>query len=143
VANNRGVLVDAGPLVAILSERDQYHAIYFSEAKSLRGPFYTSWPVVTEAAYLLRDEAGAVEKLLGRIRDSKLQLISLGADDADGISAILKQYADQDFGLADATLMYLADRTGIERVFTIDQRHFSLFRMSNGRALALSPDTIS
>ena len=143
MASNRGVLVDAGPLVAILSERDQYHVTCFSEAKSLRGPFYTLWPVVTEAAYLLREEAGAVQKLLGRIRDSKLQLISLGADDADGISAILKQYADQDFGLADATLMYLAERDGIERVFTTDQRHFSIFRTSNGRALSLSPNTIS
>lgn len=138
-----GVLVDAGPLVAILSERDQHYGVCFSAAKLLRGPFYTSWPVVTEAAYLLREQPGAVEKLLGRIRDSKLHLVPLGVGDVDGILAILTQYADQAFDLADATLMYLAEREGIEHVFTIDHRHFSLFRTTNGRALSLHPSTIS
>jgi len=135
----KGVLVDAGPLVAILSERDQHHSICTTAATSLHGPFYTTWPVVTEAAYLLRTESGAVEKLLGRIRESKLQLLPLVAADADGISSILTRFADQEFDLADASLMHVAMREGIDQVFTIDHRHFAVFRTSNGQSLTLHP----
>jgi uncharacterized protein len=134
-----GVLVDAGPLVAILSKRDQYHRVCISAAVNVRGPFYTSWPVIAEAAYLLRSRAEKIDKLLTRIRDGKLRLLQLDASDVDGISAILSQYADQDFDFADATLMYLAERERIETVFTVDYRHFSLFRTSQGKSLSLVP----
>jgi predicted nucleic acid-binding protein len=110
----KGVLVDTGPLVAILSERDQHHAVCVDAAKTLRGPFYTVWPVITEAAYLLRDNPVAVEKLLGRIRSFRLRLLHLTAEDVDGVSQILSTYHDQDFDLADASIMHVAERDGIE-----------------------------
>ncbi len=48
------VLVDAGPLVALLSAADQHHQRCVEQAKELVHSAYTCWPVVTEAAYLLR-----------------------------------------------------------------------------------------
>ena len=136
---SEGVLVDAGPLVAILSARDQFHDDCLREARTLRGPFYTSWPVIAEAVYLLKNRTAAVQKLLSRIRTLKLRILQLTADDIDGISAVLVRYADHHLDLADATLMYLAEREGIETVFTIDQRHFSIYRTSQGNSLILRP----
>lgn len=135
----RGVLIDTGPLVAILSERDQHHAVCRAEAKKLRGPFYTCWPVITEAAFLLKDRPPTVAKLLGRVRDQKIQILPLSSDDADAIAQILSKYADQDFDLADAALMHLAERETMLTVFTIDHRHFSLYRTAVGKPLAIVP----
>lgn len=135
-----GILVDTGPLVAILSERDQHHAVCLATAKNLRGPFFTSWPALTEAAYLLRDRVEAVQSLLDRVRRGRILLLSLDASDVADISAILSKYADQRFDLADASLMHLAEREGIHTVFTIDRRHFSAYRTRNGSALSLLPD---
>ncbi len=40
---------------------------------------------------------------------------------------------------ADACLMHLAERDGIQHVFTLDRRHFRVFRTSNGRCIVAAP----
>jgi uncharacterized protein len=134
-----GVLIDTGPLVAILSKRDQHHSCCVDAAKTLVGPFYTCWPVVTEAAYLLRDRPDKVGRLLDQIRSGKFPLLQLTADDIDGISMILKKYSDQDFDLADASLMHLASRERLPSVFTIDGHHFGVYRTPEGDQLTVIP----
>jgi uncharacterized protein len=136
---HKGVLVDTGPLVATANDRDPYHAACVAEASQLRGPFCTCWPVITEAAYLLKDRPSNVQTLLGWLRTSKLLLLSLETADIEKITDILIRYADQSFDLADAALMHLAYREGIETVFTIDQRHFSVYRTPNEKPLLLRP----
>ena len=136
---NNGILVDAGPLVALLNRRDQHHAICVSASRTLRGPFYTCWPVITEAAYLLRENAVAVKKLLGRIRLGKIGVLQLLPEDMEGVAAILDKYSDQKLDFADAALMHLAERESIASIFTVDQRHFSLFRTIQGNSLTIVP----
>ena len=96
-------------------------------------------PVSTEAAYLLRTRADKVQLLLAQVRNGRLQLLQLDQQDVQGITRILTQYSDQDLDLADAALAHLAVREGIKSVFTIDDRHFSMFRTADGRPLALVP----
>lgn len=133
------VLIDSGPLVAILNVRDAHHDLCLAEAKRLRGTFCTSWSVVTESAHLLKHQADAVQKLLAWIRTSELVVLPLGADDITGLADILSRYADQGFDFADVSLMYLAEREAISTVFTIDRRHFPVFRSSRGMHLNLVP----
>jgi predicted nucleic acid-binding protein len=135
------MLIDSGPLVALLSERDEHHVACINAAKQLRGPFYTTWPAITEAAHLLKAQADAVQKLLAWIRISEIRLCHLTAEDADGIAEILEQYSDQNFDFADAGLMYLANREGMPRVFTIDYRHFSIYRTKQGKPLSIVPSS--
>jgi predicted nucleic acid-binding protein len=139
----QGVLVDTGPLVALLSADDQHHAACVAAAKSLAGPFYTVWPVVTEAAYLMRSRPNSVALLLAQIEAGKLCLADLSATDVSGIQSILSRYADQGFDLADAAVMHVTERDDIRRVVTIDRRHFSLFRTHSGSPLELHPAAIT
>jgi predicted nucleic acid-binding protein len=134
-----GILIDTGPLVAILSRRDEHHPVCVTEAKTLRGPFYTAWPVVTEAAYLLRNDRYAVDKLLSQIDTAKLRLLHLAADDVPAIATILRKYADQSLDFADAVLMHLTEREGIKSIFTVDRRHFTVYRSPTGQGLNLFP----
>lgn len=126
-------------MVALLNECDQHHAICVETAQTLTGPFYSCWPPVTEALYLLRTDPMAVHGLCSRIQSQRIALLELQAKDVAGIAAILARYADQHFDFADASLMYLAEREGLDTVFTIDHRHFSVFRTSSGAALKLLP----
>lgn len=137
--NAKGLLIDSGPLVALLNERDQYHTLCVNQAKTLRGNFYTAWPIVTEAAYLLKPYTGAVQKLLAWVRIGEIRLAPIDAVDVDGISRILLQYSDQNLDFADTTLMHLADRDGLTKVFTVDRKHFSVYRTSRRQSLKLVP----
>jgi predicted nucleic acid-binding protein len=111
-----------------------------SIAKELPLPIYTCWPVITEAAYLLRGSPAVVRRLLACCDGSRFAILPLGADDLSGIETVLSVYQDQSFDLADATLMHLANREGIDAVFTLDRRHFSIYRSARGSSLQLLPD---
>ena len=58
------ILVDTGPIVAILSTSDPWHDTCFQMVEDRHGPLLTCWPVITEAAYLVRKYRGAVRRLL-------------------------------------------------------------------------------
>jgi predicted nucleic acid-binding protein len=136
------LLVDSGPLVALLNERDQYHAVCIAQAKQRRGRFKTCWPVITETAHLLGNYPRAVQRLLSWIQTREIEILEVSASDAEGISELLSRYPDQHFDFADACLMYLADRESIVDVFTIDHRHFSVYRTKRRQPLTIIPASL-
>lgn len=135
---SRRVLLDTGPLVALLSKRDQHHSRCHELAKTLPAQLFTSGPVITEASYLISKQGGQSPRpILGMIRAGQLVVLPLEKDDYLGIDDILNRYSDQEFSLADASLMFLAEREGIEEIFTVDAKDFSVFRTSEGGALSI------
>jgi len=133
-------LIDTGPIVASLNRRDPYHAACQRAFANLAPFAYTCWPVITEAVYLLGDYSEPTQKLLESLRSQAFRILPLEVSDLDAIELILARYADQGFQLADACLMYLAEREGISQVVTLDRRDFSVFRTSRGEALTLLPE---
>jgi len=127
------VLVDTGPLVAILSSTDQHHEICVETLRHLPGPLLSCWPVMTEAAWLLRAYPRAVQQLLRSADSGFLELLPLAGAEA------MKSYADIQPQLADAALVYLADREGIDTIFTLDRRDFSVHRSAGKRPFRIVP----
>ena len=133
------VLVDTGPVVAILSESDEHHEACVEQLRHIRGPLLTCWPVITEAAWLLRAYPQAIRKLLSSFHGRPFELVPLGEADLPGIAAILAKYAALRIQLADASLVHLANREGIETMFTLDRRDFGVLRLAHGKKLSLIP----
>lgn len=131
------VLVDAGPLVAILRAEDQYHEVCVRTLTQLRDPLLSCWPVITEAAWLLRRHPRALEKLLLGSAGSFLELAQLSGAEAVPIAEILNRYAGLRPQLADATLVYLAERENVHTIFTLDRRDFSAYRTARKRAFRI------
>ena len=136
----RRVLLDTGPLVAILSAQDEHHAVCVDALRHLPGPLFSCWPVITEAAWLLRRDARAVQQLLKSLGGGFVELLPLASLEAPAIAAVMKKYADIRPQLADAALVYLADREGIDTIFTLDQRDFSVYRSTRKRAFRILPE---
>ena len=126
------ILIDTGPIVAILDENDQHHAACMEHAENLPELVYTCWPVITEACYLLRHRADLVQSLLEAVYDGVYELLPLSPADIPEIGGTLAKYQDQAIDLADACLVHLAEREQITTVFTVDDRHFQLFRTAGG-----------
>jgi predicted nucleic acid-binding protein len=55
------------------------------------------------------------------------------------IPAFLRKYRKLNPQIADAALMYLADRENIDTIFTLDRRDFSIFQLSGGRRVHILP----
>ena len=135
------VLVDTGPLIALYESKDPHHKACRDQAKLLPvGKAYTCWPVLTEAAYRLRRYPTERAKLFQAVRDGLYVLLPLGVNDIADIEAVFQTYYDQDVDLADACLVHLANREKIQRVFTLDRRHFSVYRMADGQPFQLLPN---
>jgi hypothetical protein len=133
------VLVDTGPLVAVMSRADQHHKICVETLHDLPGPLFSCWPVITEAAWLLRRHAGAVQQLLVSISEGFLELLSIQSAEAAEIGTLMEKYKNIRPQLADAALVYLAERDGFVVIFTLDRRDFSVYQAGRKRAFRIVP----
>ena len=137
---SRRAVADSGPLVAIVRAREDAHERCSVALKQLRPPLLTCWPVLTEAAWLLRGEPGGT-RVLGRLLESgAVALIELDEVALHWIIAFMERYASIGAQIADAALMYIAEREGIDAVFTLDRRDFSVYRTTHGQALDIFPE---
>jgi predicted nucleic acid-binding protein len=134
------LLIDTGPLVALLSQRDVQHERCSDVAATLTSPPITTWAVLTEAAWLLRSDPRSVENLLRMVTGGDIQVAHLDAAAAEWVRQFLQTYRDLRPQLADASLMYLAESLRLDTVFTLDRRDFSVYRLASGSPLRLLPD---
>lgn len=134
------VLVDTGPLVAILSREDEYHLACVNALRDMPGPLLSCWPVITEAAWLLRKSPRAVQQLLRSIDGGFLELLPLAGSEAEAIAALMKRYEDIRPQFADVALVYLAIREKIDAIFTLDRRDFSIYRSGRRSNFRIVPE---
>jgi len=133
------VLVDAGPLVALLDRSDSDHASCQETLISLTGSLGTVWPVLTEAMYLLRGYPVAQEALWEMIETGAVELLPLGRDDVPRMKELMRKYRDLPMDLADAALVRVAEREKLRRIFTLDRRDFQIYRPARIGRFAIIP----
>jgi len=134
------VLIDAGPLVALHRRDDEHHERCAGVAQKLPPLVYTCWPVITEAAFILRNKPESVQSLLSECANGRFVILPLTAEDVPPIAEILRQYADLEPQLADAALVHLANRESTRTIFSLDRRDFSVFRDKKGQPFELLPE---
>lgn len=135
-----GMLVDAGPLVAILNRRDREHATCVDVLTNLRKPLLSTWMPVTEAMYLLDFSTAAQDALLDMVERGALGILAVGNEDLPGIRSLMSKYRDQPMDFADATLVHVARREALYEVFTLDQRDFGIYRLKQNRTFTIFPN---
>ena len=132
------ILVDAGPLVALIHEDDNEHRACKEAFASFREPLGTVWPVLTEAMYLLSFSWEAQTALLEMIETGAVEILPLGIDDVPRMKELMRKYRDLPMDLADAALVRVAERERLRRIFTLDRRDFQIYRPSRiGRFVIL------
>lgn len=136
---SRLVLIDTGPLVAIVSRQDAHHERCVEELAGLPTPLVTCWPVLAEALWLLRHNQPAIAGIFRGFSEGLWALAPLGAEALPALEAFLKRYQKIRSQLADACLVYLAQRERIDTVFTLDERDFSVYRHTKNQRLKILP----
>lgn len=135
----RGVLVDAGPLVAFLDRSDAHHQSVADALAKLREPLLTVWPPVVEAMYLLSFAPQAQDALWEILETGVVNLLPLAHSDLPRMRELMEKYRDLPMDMADAALVHVAEREGLRRILTLDKRDFSVYRPARKGAFTLLP----
>lgn len=128
-------LVDTGAIVALVNRADRHHAAALDWFQRFRGQLLTTEAVITETAYVLAASPAHQRAALvwfERARAAGLLKVAPVADYA-ALAGIIAQYASLPSDFADASLVALAERSGVTAIATIDQRDFSVYRLRGRR----------
>ena len=125
------IIVDAGPLVALLNSRDKHHAWVAQQLGDIQPPMLTCEAVLAEATYLTRTVPSARAALIEMLGDGFLSIGMALADQHSAILAMIRRYTDVPMSLADACLVRLAELYPQSPVLTLDS-DFVIYR-KNGR----------
>lgn len=126
------ILVDAGPLVAAFDPSDPDHVACTRILTAPGDRLTTTLPVLTEAFHLLRRPRGTPSGLMNVVTNGDVGLSPLDDADVRRCFDLMFQYADAPMDFADASLVTVGERSGTDRVFTLDRRHFPIYRMKRG-----------
>jgi hypothetical protein len=132
-------LIDAGPLLAAINRNDNWHARCAATLRHLDCAFYTTLPALTEAMYLLRRYTGAAGQaaLWRLILRGDLILEHPTEPDLERMAELMARYADRPMDFADASLVAVAERLGLERIVTLDRNDFSIYRLHDRKAFVI------
>jgi len=123
----RGVIVDTGPLVALIDESDQWHAWVQSTFHEILPPLITCEPVLTQACYLARRTDGGIPAVLELFQRGVACLAFDLHENFSPVSYLIQRYASVPMSLADACLVRMSELVSDSVVFTLDS-DFHIYR---------------
>lgn len=135
----RAILVDAGPIVALLDRSDSSHGEVVEAIRSVRDPLVTVWPVVVEAMYLLAFSWRAQAALWEMIETGVVRLLPLDVADVPRMKQLMEKYRDLPMDMADAALVRVAERESLRRILTLDRTDFGVYRLARKGKFTLLP----
>lgn len=134
-------LIDASAMVAVFAPNEPAAERYqdLLELASLEHwSLSTTWPCVVEASYLVPPpHRFALLNWLGRGAVAVFPFEQRNLLDFVPLMQRYTQSPRTEMDLADASLVWLADETGVTRVMTLDVRDFSRYRLPDGRGFEI------
>jgi len=134
-----GCLLDTGPLITLLDRSEPHHARLSSFMSRLQGQrLITTGAVITEAFYFLSDVRNGPASLAAFLDASAIEVRDAFTPEALTAAArLMGKYADTPMDFPDATLVWVAEQSGLDRVLTLDRRGFLTFRFGKNRRFKL------
>lgn len=124
----RTILIDTGPIVALLNKRDHHHDWAAETLSRLSPPFLTCEAVLSEAAYLLRDTPHGSVNVVEMSERQFLRPSFRLDDEAAAVKTLMARYQDMRMDLADACLVRLAEIHADCVLVTADSEFRDIYR---------------
>ena len=135
------IVLDTGGLYAALDANEALHGRAVAALVAATPPRLLSPFVLAELDYLIASRVGhqAQMALIDEVVRGAYQLDVFSSEDVGHARRIMERYADLRIGLADASVVVLANRHRTLELLCTDQRHFRALRGMGGRPFRLLP----
>ncbi len=135
------VVIDAAPLVAFGDANDPLFPRVNQLLRTVDGPLIVPAPVTAEVDYLLGRRVGhkARRDFIIDLAAGRFTVACLEREDYAPIRDLDARYADLELGLADCSLVVIANRYSTDRIMSFDERHFRAVTTLTGGAFTILP----
>lgn len=134
------LIVDTGPLVAMLDATDPDHERCAELLQGSAEPRVVPVCVLVEVEYLVRPWPHALTALLEDFESGAFEVLDLPARWLLRAGELLDAYRDLSLGLVDATVVAATEMLSEAKIATLDHRHFAVVRPAHTEALTLLPE---
>lgn len=136
------ILVDTSAVLQLASTTAKRHAEVVTVLSELAGPFVLSPFVLAELDYMLGTRHGqhAQIAMLGEVAEGAYELAEFSQGDVAAAIDVIRRYEDLKIGIADASIVVLAEKAQTVDVLSFDARHFRAMQGPSGRPFRLLPD---
>lgn len=124
------MIVDAGPIVALVDASDRHHAACRELLETHPGPLVVPTMALAEVVHLVGTRLGSAPEiaLLGDLAAGRFLAEPVVPADWLPIAELVAHYRDLDLGTVDASVVVAANRLGDPTIATLDRRHFEVLR---------------
>jgi uncharacterized protein len=135
------LVLDAAPLVALADAKEPQLEALLRIRDEEEGRLVLPAPVAAEVDYLLGVRFGEAARraFLSDLAALRYDVACLEADDYRAVSELDIRYSDLGLGLADCSIMVLAERYETRRLLSFDERHFRAVAPLQGGSFELLP----
>jgi predicted nucleic acid-binding protein len=135
------IFLDTSGLLSAIDKSQRHHAACAAVLTGADRPLLLSPFVLAELDYLLATRVGSTAQLavLDEVARGAYRLENFGVGDVALARDVMARYPDLGLGLADASLVVLAQRHGTRDVLTLDERHFRALRTLDRKRFRLLP----
>ncbi len=127
------IIADTGFWLALANRSDTHHARARAALAKHRGPYISTWPVMTETCHLLASCLGT-DAELAFIQSAALgafEIFALDPTHLPRIERLMEKYRALPMDLADASLVLLAEQSDCGDILSTDAREFGAYRWKN------------
>ena len=134
------VIVDTSALLAFFDASEPDHTAV-SEVLAAADVLVVSPYVVAEVDYLVATRHGVDDELvvLDELAGGAWDLAAFDEDGLRRVRGIIASYRDQQIGVADASIVVLAERYRTRTIASLDRRHFGVLRSLDGGYFEVLP----
>lgn len=136
---NDPLVLDTGAFVALVDRSEERHADCVEGLANWDGSVVTTEAVLTETLYLVGPTWPSQRVCLEYFIRGAFLLVPTSQENLRRAAALMEQYADIPMDFADATLVALSEELGVDHIFTLDRRGFSIYRLHEKASFKIIP----
>jgi predicted nucleic acid-binding protein len=120
------LICDTGGIFGLYDADDAHHAAIKAVVANESGPLFVPVVLLAEIDYLLSTRLGqdAALDFLQSVAQGAYLLVPMLARDLERCLELVRQYRDLKLGISDVAVVAAAERLGLPRLLSLDERHF-------------------